>query len=239
MSEFGPKFTIAAIVTAVIVLAGIGYLASGGEEENEEKKRRAGSPPFGGPKKYPNGNDSSQPKFQPPHPPPANFDWYVNERFGVGIAAPVGWLSREETDSFTITEQPLDDEAGREVENTGVTVTFMEKRPKEFVTNFLKAFLPGMEKAGKIVITRWQKRQINETFCTYNCMYVDMDLYGSQPDTEEEAKPSIMTFVALIVNEKTGSFWLCQFESPKQTFTEVFPSIGQTMVNNMFFNPYV
>jgi len=208
-------------VGAMVALAGVGYLTSGIEDEEESHL----SPK----KRQPNQSQT----FAPPHPPPEGFDWYVNPQFGVGICAPIGWLAREDGFSFTITEKPTEEKSG----NLGVTVTFMPKQSPEFVSKFLKSYLTGMEKQGKMIITRWQKKQVNKIFSSHNCLYMDMDLQGLQPDVEDEEKELFMVFVALIVNEATGSVWLCIFEAPKDQFAEAFNKAGQVMLNNMFFNP--
>jgi len=67
-------------------------------------------------------------------------------------------------------------------------------------------------------------------------MYSDLDLQGVQPDIEEK-KETFIVFVALVVNERTGTIWLCMFEAPTNSFSVVFPKYGQKMLNNMFFLP--
>jgi hypothetical protein len=216
--------TATVLVVAIGAIVGIGFLASATEEEEDDQKR-------GPPKKRPGPNE--KPKFQAPSPPPEGFDWYINAQFGVGISAPVGWLSKEEGNTFSITEKPHE-----ERRNVGVTVTYMPKQTGDFVSQFLKSYLTGMEKAGKVILTRWQRRTVNQVFSSYNCMYMDMDIHGTRPDTEdEEEKENYMTFVALIYNENTGSIWMCSFEAVKEQFQTAFPKYGQVMLNNMFFSP--
>jgi len=208
--SFGGMFRSFIYATVGVVgLVGIGWLNKGVVAEPPDPKEKKKS-----------GQGKSSPRCSPPQfDPPEGFHFFEPLSFYVLVSVPDVWEVREDEDSYTVYAKK---KATKEEESfTACTVSCSQRKPKDYVSKFMKFYRGVLKRHEMQNITEWETKELHKNFTKFTMSY------------EANSDPPVLVKCCLILNEATGTVYLITFETQKNTWEKDWETYGSVITDNL------
>lgn len=162
----------------------------------------------------------------PAHLPPApkGYSWRWFESIKAGLLVPQGWFVKEEnkggTRAFFITKESIE-KGGRF--KTGITLNVVQNSPK-------KTGSPPSEYAKQFINKMVSTTQSSEVRSVGDGTYFKGygGFFRSRPPKED----IVVQYTLVLGNDKTGTLYICTFESPEREWGTAW-KLGSAIMDNL------
>ncbi len=162
----------------------------------------------------------------PAHLPPApkGYSWRWFESIKAGLLVPQGWFVKEEnkggTRAFFITKESID-KGGRF--KTGFSLNVIENSPK-------KTGSPPSEYTKQFISKMASTTQSSEVRPVGDGTYFKG--YGGFFRFRPTKEDAVVQYTLALGNDKTGTLYICTFESPEREWSGAW-KLGSTIMDNL------